>query len=201
MKSQTFVCFYLLVCSLIAQAADCTKLDQESDSFKLAYQAMAGHFPVPLEDIEYCGVAGYSKLFKGQIGSYETHESWDRYGELTCWQFSDHKPGEPYNCGRKIINSQGKTDTTVFVKHPIPLQIVAEVTTAMALEVSSDQVEWIEYVPVKCGGAWSLGEHGFVVKLKVTKPRTRRQFSARKICSPTPCVWVTAELAPQTWVH
>lgn len=201
MKGRYLCSFYLLIGALVAQADDCEQLDRGSDAYKSALQAMSGHFPVPLGDIHYCGVAGFSKMFKASVDRYETYKGWNRHGELTCWQLSQHQPGDPYNCGPRIVNTHDKTSTQVTVKHPVPIELIDEVATAMEPELSDDDMEWIEYVPVECGGSWSLGEHGFVVKLKVTKPQTRRQFSARKVCSPTPCVWVINELTPETWVN
>ena len=193
--------FYLAIAASIANADDCAILDQESTEYEAALQAMSGHFPVPLDDIEYCGVAGYSKLFKTVVKPYEHFNGWRRHGELECWQLSQHKPGEPYSCGRRIVNRHLDTELQVIVKHPISLQLIDEIFTRIQPELGEDRIEWIEYVPVKCGGAWSAQEYGFVVKLAVTEPQTRHRFSAKKMCSPTPCVGQFEKLSPETWVH
>jgi hypothetical protein len=69
------------------------------------------------------------------------------------------------------------------------------------LLVEGDLVESMDYVAVNCGGTWSIGTHGFLLKLKSQEQGKRRKFSARKNCTPSPCVWAVKELEPERWMN
>lgn len=92
-------------------------------------------------------------------------------GQLRCWQFSQHEPGEPYNCGRKIISAHSQSGINLASEYEIPLSIIEEATFALAeLLAEGDEIESMDYVPVHCGGTWSIDRHGYVLKLKSKKP-------------------------------
>jgi hypothetical protein len=182
--------------------AECSALQPESEAYDIAKSAMSGHFPVELEEIENCGIHGFSALFKAAVETYETYGGWTKAGNLRCWKLSQHKPGEPYSCERKIITVHEESSTVLVSEYDIPLPVIREASLAMNQVLGdADQVESIDYVSVPCGGAWSIESDGFLLKLKPREPGVRPQFLATKDCSPTPCVWQIEELEPERWVH
>ncbi|MCB1683816.1 MAG: hypothetical protein R3E82_13400 [Pseudomonadales bacterium] len=183
-------------------ASDCVLLNPDSDAYGLAKRSMSGHLPVDLTEIEDCGVAGYSRLFKATVDVFENHEGWARSGSIRCWQHSRTRAGDPYHCGRTILNSNDSLGVRLVSRHDIPLPVVADAAVAMIQKLAGeDELTWMDYVPVDCGGAWSIDGHGFLMKLKSREPGSRRQFLAKKNCSPTPCQWDIEEIDPETWVN
>lgn len=186
----------------IVHGTECSLILPESEAYDVVKSSMSGHFPVELQEIEYCGVHGFSALFQATVDTYEIHEGWTKAGSLRCWKLSQHEVGEPYSCERKIISAHGESSTELVSGYEIPLPIIGEAVLAMSQVLDdTDQLRFIDYVPVPCGGAWSIESDGFLIKLKPQEPRVRRQFLAIKNCSPTPCVWQIEELDPESWVH
>ena len=75
--------------------------------------------------------------------------------------------------------------------------MIDEVTQALLQILSvADEVISMDYVPVRCGGAWSVEDHGYLFKLKSQTPGVQRQYVAKKSCSPAPCLWEVLEVEP-----
>jgi len=186
----------------IVHGAECSLIPPETEAYGIAKSSMSGHFPVELQEIKYCGVHGFSALFQATVETYETYGGWTRAGSLRCWKLSQHESGEPYSCERRIITAHEESSTELVSQFEIPFRIIGEAVQAMSQVLDdADQIESMDYVPVPCGGAWSIETDGFLLKLKPQEPRVRRRFLAIKDCSPTPCVWQVEELDPERWVH
>jgi|GEM_PF-4267554 len=183
--------FLALACTAFsAQTEDCATLDAESDAYREALEAMSGHFPVPLKLIKDCGKQGFSKLFKAKVPVYESEQGWSKSGSLGCFKFSQHKEGEPYSCGRSIVSTHAESGFEITSNYEIALATVDEVVSAIRdIMLENEVTQHMNYVVVKCGGTWSLSEHGFSVQVRSTVDSSTRHFYATKNCSPTPCLW------------
>ena len=200
-----------------AEENDCPNLEPDTDAYREALKAMSGHFPVPLESIQYCGMKGYAGLFAASVPIYESGAGWSRSGSLRCWKFSEFEEGHPYRCGRRIINTHSQSGTNLATVHPIPLNTLDEIVAALQDRLASidaqakidretpdsagtaritgiARIEWIEYAVVTCGGAWSIGENGFKVQIRPRSGDAWRAHIVKKDCSPTPCQWTIEEL-------
>ncbi len=202
MKARRFVGFSLLGVAGMLHAQECAIIPRESDAYREAKAAMTGHFPVELEGIEHCGVFGHSRLFTAIVETYQSYEGWSKSGELSCWQLSQHQPGEPYNCGRTIVSQHRHSGIRLTSKHDIHLPVIDEAALGLRRQLAdSDEIQSMDYVPVPCGAAWSIDEYGFTLKLEPREPGVQRRFLAKKDCSPTPCIWSFEEIEPRRWQH
>ena len=189
----------LLVVTTSAYSKECVQLQRKNPAFDIATKAMAGHFTVELSEIQDCGRAAGPRLFTATVDTYQSHEAWRKSGELSCWQLSQHKVGEPYSCTRKIISQNGQLGTNIESKYEISLGIIDEATVVLTrLLTKADQIESMDYIPVHCGGAWTIDSHGYLLKLKSKTRGMQRQFVAKKDCS-GPCFWEIEEVEPKRW--
>lgn len=179
----------------------CDELIPGTAHYERATQAMAGHLPVPLSTLSYCGVAGYSKRYEATAKVYQRYETWERWATLGCWQLSQTPPEGPYNCGANFVSRDSAIGVEVRSRHDIPLQVVHEVVSGY-LQLASNLPQQVElaYVPVHCGGSWSSAEHGYQLSYS-EKPRETLRFVLRKVCSPTPCVWEMTQLPTKISMH
>jgi hypothetical protein len=193
-----FIALLLLSFAGVGQADECANLLAKTAAFDAANEAMSGHFNVPLASIQYCGVYGWSKLYTASVDTYQKYKGWEKSGELRCWQFSDHVAGTPYGCGRKIISAHSESQIEIVSKYEIPLEIIDEAAFALDERLTEgDEIESMDYVPVDCGGTWSIAKHGYMMKLKSVEQGVTRRFVVKKNCSPTPCLWEVEELKPE----
>lgn len=202
MNCRSFVGLFLFSIAGAVHSEDCSILEPESDAYRTAKKAMSGHFPVELVDIEYCGVLGYAGLFTASVDTFQTNGGWAKSGKLRCWLLSRSEPDAPYSCSPDIISAHSNLGIELKSRYDIPLPLVGEAATALnELLVEGDEIESMNYVHIQCGGKWSIGHHGFLLKLKSQEPGVRRQFSAKKDCFSTLCVWEVEELEPERWVN
>lgn len=202
MISRLAVALLLLSNSISGYASECEVLQPGSEAYQYANQAMSGHFPVELSEILRCGLVFRSRLFEASVAPYENHAGWVKSGSLKCWLLSQHVAGEPFDCSRTITSNQGGTGLSITSDYEIPLSVIDEATQALLQVLTeADEVIEMDYVPVKCGGAWSVEEHGYLYKLKPQTPGVQRQFVAKKNCSPAPCLWVVLEVEPIRTSH
>jgi len=192
----------------VAEVKGCPNLEPDTDAYREALKAMSGHFPLPLEYIQYCGMKGYAGLYTASVPIYDTGAGWSRSGSLRCWKFSEYEAGQPYGCGRRITNTHSQSAASLATVHPIPLSTLDEIVTALQDRLASidasaratteiagkAKIESIEYVVVTRGSAWSIGEHGFRVQIRPRPGDSWRTHIVKKDRSLTPCQWTIEEL-------
>lgn len=174
-----------------AFAMDCETMDAADVSDSIIFDRATGYFPVSPSEVYYCGEAGFSSLYKAEWNDYETVDGWEKSAEIQCWSDEPRRPDTIYNCSRSITNRHPDSGLSINSAHDLPINVIASVVKTVALRLMAGEAIYsINYVPVKCGGGWSVAQYGFGVALRrETASDTIRSFIVTKDCSPTPCVW------------